>query len=351
MRDWVVRVMLPPEQQHITMSVRKIHSDSDIPALQLPPGALSPRDKQYDHDPSTDPSAIEPIEHKLRLDLMAAGLPSTYDHLLNSYNHYQSSPEDDHPWVTRAQKKPLALRYAEGTIEDQWVSETQYFENYDSDFALESAPAYVEQQLRECRTKDDPEAAVKEERENRRRWYDLMPCKNLYTVFKQDSLGELIESNLHWPSQGESLHGRDDQNTSFVGVLVVPNGTDKATAASQYGVDAEYIHNESEFAYRGDTKIPTPSDYGIELPAPLLMGEYTNGSNYLFIPWSSGLVCQGPFKTDKPYRVMCKHEALAAFVLSRREDIFLPVDKGIDVPARARRFVDPKIATTHTSEQ
>lgn len=332
------------------MSVRKIQPDSDIPALQLPPGALSPRDRQYDYDPSTDPSAIEPIEHKLRLDLMSAGLPSTYEHLLNNYNHYQSGPEDDHPWVKRTQKKPLALRFAEQTIENQWSSESQYFENYDSDSVLESAPAYLEQQLRQCRTMADPAVGVEKERENRRKWYDLMPFKNLYPIFKQDSLGELIRTNFQWPSQTESLHGPGDQKTSYVGVLVVSDGTEKEAAASRYGVDVEYVYNEVEFSSRGDTEIPTPSDYGIELPAPLLMGEYTNGSDYLFIPWSSGLVCQGPFK-DKPYRVMCKHEALAAFVLSRREDIFLPVDKGIDVPARARRFVDPKIATTHTSEQ
>lgn len=333
------------------MSVREIQTSSNLPALRLPPAALSPEDRQYEHDPETEPSAIEPIEHKLRIDLITAGIPDTKQQLLDQYSHYRAGPGDDDPWWSKSHDKPLALLYAERTIKRQWSSEKQYFKEYESDAVVESAPAYLEQQLRECRTASNPDAAVKKERENRKKWYDLMPWKNLYPIFKQDNVGELIESNYRWPSQGEALHGHRDAKTSFIGVLVIPDDADKAEAANQYVVNPSYIYKEREFASRGDTEMPTPSDYGIDLPAPLLMGEYPNGSNYLFIPWSSGLVCQGPFKQNKPYRVACKHEALAAFVLARQGSIFLPVDEGVEVPARARRFVDPKIATSHTSEQ
>jgi hypothetical protein len=338
------------------MSVREIPTSASLPALKLPPAALSPEDRQYEHDPEAEPSAIEPIEHKLRLDLMAAGLPDSEHHLLDDYSHYRSGPGDPDPWKSRSYSsksysKPLALRYAEQTITRQWTSEIQYFEDYESDAVLESAPVYLKRQLRDCREASNPAASVKQERENRKKWYDLMPWKNLYPIFKQDNLGQLVKSNFQWPSESEALHGPGSEKVSFVGVLVISNDSDVTATASQYSVAPDYVYKEEEFAFRGDTELPTPSDYGIDLPAPLLMGQYSNGSSYLFIPWSSGLVCQGPFKTNKPYRVMCKHEALAAFVLSRQGDIFLPVDKGIDVPARARRFVDPTIATSHTSER
>lgn len=334
-----------------TMSVRKIPSSSGLPPLRLPPGALSPEDRQYDHDPATEPSAIEPIEHKLRVDLMTAGIPDAKAQLLSSYNHYNAGPGDDDPWRSNSHDKPLALRYAERTIEQQWASEREYFENYDSDQVLEDAPAYLEQQLREARNADNPEDVVVEERENRENWYDLMPWKNLYAVFKEDTLGELIGSEYRWPSQTVALHGTAREQATFVGVLVIPNDKDERTVAAQYGVNQEYVYREQQFASRGNTDLKTPTDYGFELPAPLVMVEYPNGSEYLFIPWSSGLVCQGPFKQNKPYRVMCKHEALAAFVLSQQEGITLPIDEGIDVPARARRFIDPQIATGHSPEQ
>jgi hypothetical protein len=333
------------------MSVREIQSSSNLPALRLPPGALSLEDRQYEHDPATEPSAIEPIEHKLRVDLMTAGMPDSSRQLLNEYSHYRAGPGDDDPWWSKSHDKPLAILYAERTIKRQWASEKEYFEEYESDSVIEDAPAYLEQQLRNARAASNPDAKVENERENREKWYNLMPWKNLYPIFKQDNIGELIETNHRWPSQAEALHGQGREKTSFVGVLVIPNDRDEKTAANQYGVDSAYVYKEQQFSSRGNTDLKIPTDYGIELPAPLLMGKYPNGSNYLFIPWSSGLVCQGPFKQNKPYRVSCKHEALAAFVLAQQDGIFLPVDEGLEVPARARRFIDPKIATSHTPEQ
>jgi hypothetical protein len=266
---------------------------------------------------------------------------------LNSYNHYKAGPDDPDPWGKAPANKPDALRYAEHTIDQQWKLEQRYFENYDSDEVISDAPAYLEQSLRECRKKDNPASAVKEEREKRKSWYDLMLCKNLYPIYTKSSLGGLLKS-ANSP-KGYSLHGKRDAAT-YTGVLVVPNNSDKNRMASRYNVRKRLIYHVKEFATAGnnETSTPTPTDYGIELPAPLLMCEYPNGSEYLLIPWSSGLCCQGPFKTKKPYRVCCKHEAYAALVLAHRGSIFLPIDKGIDVPARARRFIDPAIAANHT---
>jgi hypothetical protein len=47
---------------------------------------------------------------------------------------------------------------------------------------------------------------------------------------------------------------------------------------------------------------------------------------------------------------MCKHELLASIVLGTQESIFLPVTNGLDVPHRARRFVSPTVASTHTPQ-
>lgn len=335
------------------MTTRTISTNGSLPPLSLPSGALSPQDQRYDLDPVGEQSPIEPVEHKLRVDFMTAGPPDSRSQLLDSYSHYQSGPGDPDPWKGNTNVKPLGLQYAEQTIEAQWESEQRFFDNYDSDEVLEEAPAYLEHALRECRSKTSPESAVEKEREKRAKWYNLMPWKNLYTVFKNNTLGDLLFGSTGSFTTGSYVfdsNGRGSGELSFVGVLVIPDGRDIGAAAAEYGVDRAYVRHEREFA-GNDTEMPVPSDYGIELPAPLLVGDYPNGSEYLFIPWSSGLVCQGPFKQEYDYRVACKHEVLAALVLSQRDDVFLPVDEGIDVPARARRFIDPQIAISHTPER
>jgi hypothetical protein len=162
-----------------------------------------------------------------------------------------------------------------------------------------------------------------------------MPYKNLFPIFKDSSIGSLF----------------DDTRTPLhcVGVLVIPDAMDRQKAAQKYTVAPEYIRSESTVSST-DPYIPGPTEYGIELPAPLLLGRYPSGSEYLFLPWASGLVCQGPFRQHKPYRVTCKHEFAAAQRLTETDGIFLPVDEGVQVPARARRFIAPQIALEHTPE-
>jgi hypothetical protein len=45
---------------------------------------------------------------------------------------------------------------------------------------------------------------------------------------------------------------------------------------------------------------------------------------------------------------MCKHELAATIRLADEDQYVLPVDSGVDVPQRARRFVSPTIAAQHT---
>ena len=86
------------------------------------------------------------------------------------------------------------------------------------------------------------------------------------------------------------------------------------------------------------------ADYGIELPAPILVGEYDSGSQYPFIPWGDALTCSCPYKQSAAFRVICKHELLASVVCGDHDSIFIPLTRGIDVPLRTRRLVSPEIA-------
>ncbi|MBS3760481.1 MAG: hypothetical protein KGY43_03240 [Halodesulfurarchaeum sp.] len=57
------------------MTTRRIHpSKGSLPALSLPPGALAKTDQQHCYYVDGEPPTIVPIEHRIRLDFMAAGL-------------------------------------------------------------------------------------------------------------------------------------------------------------------------------------------------------------------------------------------------------------------------------------
>jgi hypothetical protein len=111
----------------------------------------------------------------------------------------------------------------------------------------------------------------------------------------------------------------------------------------------EVVIRERQLSSCADDIAPPPSEFGTDLPAPLLVGEYASGGRYPFVPWSDGLVCACPYKQGKGWRVLCKHELLAAEVAERGESIFLPVTNGVKIPHRARRFVSPTIASRHMS--
>jgi hypothetical protein len=56
------------------MSERRIHpTDETLPPLSLPPAALSRGDRSYGYEVDRQPAAIEPIEHRIRLDFMTGG--------------------------------------------------------------------------------------------------------------------------------------------------------------------------------------------------------------------------------------------------------------------------------------
>lgn len=320
------------------MPVRTIKCrSSQLPPLALPPGGLSPSDSEYQHSVSEHRPEVEPIEHRIRLAIRRAPRPKLSD-LLGSYSHYNNGPESNDPWLPPAYSKPRAVHNIEAEIEAQWEEDREVFEKSNSKALVSQAPSYLQSVIRSNR--ENP-SKLQSERKNRRKWYELMPWKSVYPVFKRDSLGELLE-----PLNGGPTVNPPSDN-SYIGIIVVSDDTDTRQAASRYGVDDSWVSNESEFAtHSGGTELPVPSDFGIELPAPLLLGSYANESEYLLIPWTGGLCCQCPFKSDSPYRVLCKHEAFASVYLGlgQRDDIVLPVDKGLTVPVRARRFIGPRHA-------
>jgi len=328
------------------MPCRNIRSDaSNLPSLSLPPGAVADGDATHEYDVTGDPPAIEPVEHEIRLDFMAGG-PIRHGHLLTEYNSWGSGPDDQDPWRKHGLSKPRGLKYAEGTCRRRLDEEALYYDLYDDDRALAGVPAFLAHRLRQCRTAERPEEALRAERTRRENWYEtLIPWLNLYQVLKRSSYGTLV-ADVVGPTYDAGTLTTENE---FVGMVVLGDEDPESEEyAREHELSAEYVVKESELSCAEHESAPSPSEYGIELPAPLLIGRYASGSRYPFLPWSDGLVCSCPYKHDQPWRVLCKHELLAAIVAGDMDTIFLPVTDGLSVPHRARRFVSPDIASTHT---
>jgi len=327
------------------MPKRRIHAtDETLPPLSLPPSALSRGDRSYGYEVDRQPPAIEPIEHRIRIDFMT-GRPIRWASLLERYNPWTSGPDDSDPWHSSGRSKPQGLVYAEASCRRALEQERPYYEQIDDEHGLEEAPAFLAHRLRACRDAEDPQNSLEAERERRENWYQtVIPWMNLYHVCKRSSYGSLIP---HTESESRDIASLLEQN-AFVGMVVVDDRTDPDAVAREWRLPAEVVIREQRLSSCPDDIAPPPSEFGIELPAPLLVGEYASGSRYPLIPWSDGLVCACPYKQDKPWRVLCKHELLAAEVAGRTDSIFLPVTRGVAVPHRARRFVSPTIASRYS---
>ena len=315
-----------------------------LPSLGLSPGSLADIDAAYDYNVETDPPAIEPVEHRIRLDFMAGGA-IRYDQLLTNYDSRDRDAAESDPWHHAGRAKPLGMQYAEGTCQRRLTEEARYYESYDDEDALVDAPAFLAHRLRQARSAADPEAALRSERDRRETWYrTLIPRLNLCSVLKRSSYGTLIDDGSSEMPEDHDLLA----SNGFVGVIVLDHDHDSETYARERNLPSRYVVREQDLSSGKAEEGALSSEYGLDLPAPLLVGEYASGSRYPLLPWSDGLVCSCPFKAGAPWRVMCKHELLASIVLGAQESIFLPVTDGLDVPYRARRFVSPTVAGTHT---
>lgn len=168
---------------------------------------------------------------------------------------------------------------------------------------------------------------------------DIHPLEELVPGLQQATLGSLL------PQQVSHDSFRDVND--FVGVVVIANETDPDQYARAHDLPARHVYTETQVNSQRSSDTPQPSDLGIGLPAPLLMGQFRSDSRYVFLPWSDGLICSCPYKHEHPWRVACKHELLAALTIGTEDSIFLPLDHGVDVPQRSRRFVSPTVYCQH----
>ena len=329
------------------MTTRRIHpSDGSLPPLSLPPGALAKTDQQHRYNVDDEPPAIEPIEHRIRLDFMAGGLIHR-SQLLNQHNPWMTDPGESDPWRAMGRSKPAGLLYAETSCRRTLDEERRYYDRFEANHSadLDDVPAFLAHRLQACREAHDPRIALDGERSRRERWYSMIiPWMNLYHVLKRSSYGSLLPPSFGSTADADELTDRN----AFVGTIVVDDGADIRAVAREHGIPGRFVVREGDFSSSGVDCAPLPSEFGIDLPAPLLVGEYASGSRYPLLPWSDGLVCSCPYKHDRPWRVLCKHELLAAVVAGGEGSIFLPVTRGLGVPHRARRFVSPAIASRHT---
>jgi len=329
------------------MTTRRIQSSKgSLPPLSLPPGALAKTDQRHRYDVDDEPPTIEPIEHRIRLDFMNAG-PVRRSQLLDQYNPWTADSSEADPWREASLSKPLGLLYAEESCRRTLIGEQRYYDRVETDSSAElgDVPAFLAHRLHICRETDDPSAALEEERARRERWYStIIPWMNLYHVLKRSSYGSLLSPSV---TSGAAVDELTEQN-AFVGTIVVNDSADIRAIAREYGVPGRFVVRESDFSSSAVECAPLPSDFGIDLPAPLLVGKFASGSQYPLLPWSDGLVCSCPYKHDRPWRVLCKHELLASIIAGGVDSIFLPVTRGLEVPHRARRFVSPAIASRHT---
>jgi hypothetical protein len=289
------------------MSSQQIQpTDETLPALDLPAGALPTSHPDYRHNVETDPPEIEPIEHRLRVDFIEGG------------------PLSPHPLHGPHQPRPR--RYADRTLTDICRAEQRYYATFPDKDTLADAPAFLRNELAPNYRN------LREAQQRRLKWYTEHIPNNL------DQILDTVES-LYPNAPGKSFH---DVN-GWVGIVIVSDGTSTDTYASEHGLDEMYVVHESDL-----DDYASPSEYGISFPAPLLAGEYNSRSRYSLIPWSDGLVCGCPYKQKRPSRCMCKHELAATIRLAEEDQYILPVDAGVTVPQRARRFVSPTIAAKHT---
>jgi hypothetical protein len=276
-------------------------ADSSLPPLGLPAGALSASHPDYDHEIETDPPEIEPIEHRLRAAFVREG-PLTIHEL-------------------HGPGQPAIRQAATDILTTTAQTEQQYYLDLPTQETLTQAPAFLQAELREVR---DHSADIQQRRQ---RWYTELIPTNLETIFGT------VENCFPATPGSHPFEG-----TEYVGHVLVSADTDPEAFATAHDLSPEYVTHEAALDDHSSS-----SEYGIELPAPLLVGTYTTHSQYTLVPWTDGLVCLCPYKQTNPWAVMCKHELLATVRLAQRETWLLPIDDGLAVPQRARRFVSPRM--------
>lgn len=204
-------------------------SDESLPILSLPAGSRTPSHPDYDHDVSTDPPEIEPIEHRLRVDFIDGG-PVTLHEL-----HGPTEPD--------------ARQYASKTLSDQYQREQRYYAQFPDSEVLEQAPAFLRDELKPHYEE------LREVQQRRLDWYTDHIPRNLDEILR--TVNSLCADN--------SPNNEFVDANSYRGVVLVPDETDPKRYATGHDLHPVNVINENELDdYR------SPSEYGIDLPAPIV---------------------------------------------------------------------------------
>jgi hypothetical protein len=265
----------------------------------------------------------------LRLATRDSPVPESKD-LLSDYSFNSDNIAGPSPWDGPAEgRKPGVVENLEEVIEQRWAEEEPWFDEGGS-IASDTpwVSAYLEDVLEKIEQGEYDRIAQRDERHY---WYNEMKWR-LYSLFTERSLGKILDAPVMVEFEGVVIY--DEDETTYHDIH------------RQYGTPREFIYSKQEIAdlHSHDVKaVPSGFEALYEFPMPLILSRFRGAGNYLLLPWTGGLVCPCPYKQADPSRVTCKHELAAAMTLDR-SDVCLPVDLGVQVPARCRRLIDPAIA-------
>lgn len=293
------------------MANRLIRSSGHLPDLYLPAGTFPRGDKRQEFEDSCIPE-IEPIEHLIRLDFIFA------------------ARENDNQV---ANLLDCGLNYALQTIDGVWNLEKDFYDLLDSPSdSLIDNPFRWGAWLRPIIK--DQNNDLQEVQAGRHQWYMKHIPKNIHDV---------SEAFLRFISDA----GLSDEN-KFRGSVIIPNDQSPDDYATNHKLPKKAVIQEQKL-----DNLVTPSEYGIELPAPIIVGDFQDRKKYAFIPRSGGLACSCQYKIVNDWVVMCKHELYAAVRVGQKEfDLIptqLPIDSGLEIPPRMVQFVDSRFVIPRES--
>jgi hypothetical protein len=277
-----------------TDPVREIEPDAEIlPSLTLPRCALHPSKEQADHDTEGQANTITPVEQFIRVLLLKHG-PRT------------------------------AVSKIEAYTQDKWESEAAHFRGDDHWTAWQNkVGVYVTGQLDELK---DAEEKI---RTSRKQWLlDKIPSEVERHIGKAEDIRNSVHRNTEYGYEGKIVTPAGKSPGDHT-----PTGVPEAEAIQENQLDNHVM----------------PSDIGIELPAPLVVGTFPSSSGgdstYALVPYCGTVVCGGPYFHVNSWPILCKH--MVYFLLEAYTDDsapvgLLPLANGVDVPNRARQLVAPQ---------
>jgi hypothetical protein len=274
--------------------VRELPPASDQgPGLSLPACTLHPSREAAVQEAAGSIKSITPVEQFLRVLLLQNGESAVPDTVASF-------------------------------TQDQWEQEAQHFRS-ESDWAAWKSRVgpYMTGQL------EDIEDAESELRANRKRWLlDQIPSELDRHVEKAHEIRSAVRNHSHY---------------GWEAALVLPSGTPPSDYDGPSPADMT-IMSESAL----DNEV-LPSEIGLELPAPLVVGTFPSSSKgdstYCLLPYCGTVVCGGPYFHSRGHTVLCKHLVYTLLEAHQQRGNTLglvPLSNSEHVPDRVRQLIAPE---------